>query len=581
MLTSDKKINLKFFIFALEPGFYSMGLKISLTEHWDILKQEQKKTVGLADENNLEKLFANGAKTIEKLCSVYTNAGFISGLAVDKFTIGLNGKEIIVNLCDLSSVFWPAGLQFTGHEYYAPGSEGTLDKDFVGHFFNFNSTFYAVPSDAIARRGSLNLVNTVSAIECDFCIADEVTAKHVFEAFKHSAILSVSTETKFYVFCSLNLFNHNPELDLSFGNILIEASVIGKDEQDKVLFEIDPEAKKALAHKVETKNLVDQIDLLDFDVFKKFVTVLDDKNNVENAVNAFNEACNNYYDACDRLYNLDQRGFEQSIFSSYKGRFIFEYDFSSAFNEKEYDQAKTVIFAANQNFYTFVSLFFTLSKEKAYFGSSRRVNLKAYPIRLPKPSNETFGDFVVFLRCLARSYVHRAALRRHNFGLSAVPFFEAWLEIEKQEGLKKYWDLLQSMFKENFQLSLDQDFRRDDIQGNFPLSGVPYSGDVFMYVPKHELFIFFKLASLFFGANTDKVTLVSEFFKYDAKSTWESLRSSVSDSDNMEVAESMSTDTAEPGQELSIQAAEEIKNRAKFLSSFQIPRKDVRKTLRP
>jgi len=100
-------------------------------------------------------------------------------------------------------------------------------------------------------------------------------------------------------------------------------------------------------------------------------------------------------------------------------------------------------------------------------------------------------------------------------------------------------------------------------------------------MPKREVFIFFKLALLFFGANTNKVAPVSEFFKYDAKSTREFLRSSISDSDNMEVAESMSTDNAEPGQEFSIQAAEEIKNRAKFLSSFQIPRKDVRKTLGP
>lgn len=557
MVTSDKKIILKFFIFTSEPNFNSMWPEPSLAEHWSLLAQKQKKTVDLMDENSIEKLLTKGVKAVEELCSVYTSAGFISGLIIDKFIIGVNGKEIVINLHDLSSVFWPGGLQLTGHEYLAVGDNKMPDKDFVGYFFNFNSTFYAVPFDAVARRGSLNLVNTVSAIECTFCIANEIVAKHVFEAFKHSTILSASQETKFFTFCSLKLFNHNPRLDLSFENILIEMLIVDKDQQDKILFEIDPEAKKALIYKTETKSLVDRISLLDFEVFKKFVTVLDDENNIEEAIRAFNEACNDYCDACDALCDLDQRGFEQSMFSSYKGRFVFEYDFSSTFDKGIYNLAEIETFTANQNFYTFLCYFFILSKKKTY------------PIKFSKPNNKTFSNFVTLLRCLAWSYVRKTAARRRNFGLSAVPFFEAWLESEKQEGLKKHQDFLQKMFKENFQLSLDQDLKKGDVYYNFPLSGVPYKGDVFMYVPKHELFIFFKLVLLFFGANADKKTLVSEFFKHDAVSTWESLRYLVSDSDTREAVKSEDITAAKPIWAFLFNADE------------QIPRKDVRRTLRP
>src|SRR6185312_12514248 len=101
MVTSDKKIILKFFIFTSEPNFNSMWPEPSLAEHWSLLAQKQKKTVDLMDENSIEKLLTKGVKAVEELCSVYTSAGFISGLIIDKFIIGVNGKEIVINLHDL------------------------------------------------------------------------------------------------------------------------------------------------------------------------------------------------------------------------------------------------------------------------------------------------------------------------------------------------------------------------------------------------------------------------------------------------------------------------------------------------
>lgn len=574
MLKHTEKLELKFFIFTLGAESADKRPESPFVKHWAIVDRKRKSQAESEINVKLNTMLENGENAIKKLCSAYINAGLISGLTIDGFIIYVGGKEIKIKISDLSAAFWPSGLLLEGH-HYAPL---VTEKGIHGYVFNFNNTIYTGSLRENTYQNSLEFAKPANAVGFSLCIANKDIAEQVIREFKMAAISDGFTARTFYVFCPLRLYNENPQFDLSFDCILVEASIKTKNLKDRESFEIEPEAKKALVHKHETKKLIDKINSLDYEVFKQFVTVQDDKKNMENEIKIFNVICREYCGACEDLYNLDQRAFEQAIFGSHKGYPVSEYNFGLGISPS---RAKYDYFISGQNFYTFMAYFSNLFNKFQPFFSNEPLILKKKPKDHEKLIKAGFDDFVLFLRCLTHSYVHRYILQRQYSEPALLPFFAGWLEFEKQEGLTKNQELFQKMFGENFRLSLQRDSEGDDVIVNLSFYDSEYVEKSYIYILRHGLFIFFKITQLLFGSFISKEDLIKKFFFYDIIEFWRKLHGFVSDDDMVSTAASIIAGMAPPGYTRIIENVSSITEYAKTLKAPLISRKDARKVVRP